>query len=282
MSSVTFDATYTEEEFLSRVRSDFTRRAPVYNDGVNGAMHVDLVRSLLHFHPPSYPVLDIACGTGLVIAELGRSGEGATGIDLTPGMLEVARALSPKGTFVEGRAEKLPFPDEAFGSAYICAALVYFTDVDKALREAWRVLKEGGSLAYQAVTLDSYVAGVALETALVDTLGEERGYKLFKLPHGITNTYEANVQLMEKAGFVDVTMEKVTVLSDLTVSGAEDWWDRFSTNAMTWPVHTLPEKDVNEVQKRFIELLEAQRRPDNTIQESVTSWYVKGTKPVNS
>lgn len=281
MSNRTFDATYTEEEFLSRVRTDFNRRAPVYNDGVNGAMHIDLIRSMLHFHPPSYPVLDIACGTGLLAAELDRGGEGVTGVDLTPSMLEKARVMSPKGRFVEGRAEKLPLSDEAFGSAYVCAALVYFTDVNQALAEGWRVLKKGGFLAYQGVTLDSYVAGVALEAALVDTMGEERGYKVFKLPHGITNTYEANVQLMEKAGFVDVTMEKVTVLSDLTVGDVEEWWDRLSHNAMT-PLHTLPVEDAKKVQKRFVELLEARRKPDNTIQETVTSWYVKGTKPGSS
>lgn len=282
MANITFDESYSEEDYLSQMRSDFTLRAPLYNSGSNGAMHLDLVRKLLHYHPPSYPVLDIACGTGLLAAELGREGEGVTGIDLTAGMLEQARIASPKATFVEGRAEKLPFADGTFGSAYICSALVYFPDTDAALSEGFRVLKQGGHLAYQAVTLDSYVVGVAIEKALDDVLGKERGSKTWRLPHDITDTREANVRLLEKAGFVDVTMEKVTVVSDMEVGEVEAWWDRFRRNALMRPLMRLAEEELVKVRKRFVEIMESYRKADNNIEERVSSWYVKGIKPPRS
>lgn len=282
MASITFDESYTKDEYLSTIQEDFTRRAPDYDSGPNGAMHVDLIQSLLFYHPPSYPVLDIACGTGLLAAELGEQGEGVTGIDLTDSMLNQARMRSPKGAFVQGRAEHLPFPDCTFGSAYICAALVYFTDVDAALKEAHRVLREGGHVAYQAVTLDSYVIGVSTAQALRDVFGKERAEKIWKLPHDITDTREANIRLLERAGFVDVTMHKVTVLSDIEVRDVEDWYDRLGRNALAKPATRLPKDDAEKVRKRFVEIIETKRKADGNIQERVTSWYVKGVKPQSS
>lgn len=277
MAGVIFDADYTQDDFRAQVQLDFNIRAPTYDLGPNGAMHVDLVRSLLTFHPPLYPVLDIACGTGLLSEELGQQGEGVTGIDLTAGMLDQARERSPKGTFVQGRSEDLPFADSSFGSAYICAALVYFTNVDKALREAYRVLKDGGHVAYQAVTLDSYVVGVALQQALREVLGRERADRTWKLPHDITDTRQANIELLERAGFVEVTMEKVTVLSDIDVNERQSW-DRLSRNALLRPITRVQGEEMKRLQERFVQILEGRRKPDNMVQEVVTSWYVKGIK----
>ena len=65
-------------------------------------------------------VLDVACGTG-VVARLAAERVGATGtvagIDLNPGMLEVARSVTPPSMAIEwheSSAEAIPLPDEAF------------------------------------------------------------------------------------------------------------------------------------------------------------------------
>ena len=65
-------------------------------------------------------VLDVACGTG-VVARLAAERVGATGtvdgIDLNPGMLAVARSVTPPSMAIEwheSSAEAIPLPDEAF------------------------------------------------------------------------------------------------------------------------------------------------------------------------
>lgn len=198
-------------------------------------------------------------------------------------MLEEARKLAPKATFLTGRAEKLPLPDAQFGSVYICAALVYFTDVARALREARRVLREGGFVAYQAVTLDSYIMGIAMQNALVEVLGVEEGLKVFCLPHAITDTKEANEKLLREAGFVNVKTEKVTVLSEVTVEDAQKGWEnivsRKDRNAMTMRIGMLEERTLQKVKAAYVEFLQKRRNASNVVQESVSSWYVRGVKP---
>src|SRR5688572_16510230 len=62
-------------------------------------------------------VLDVACGTGVVARECARRGAVVTGLDLNPGMLSVARRISPSVTWRQGDAAALPFPDAVFDAA---------------------------------------------------------------------------------------------------------------------------------------------------------------------
>ena len=67
---------------------------------------------------PGERVLDVACGTGLV-ARLAAEAVGpqgtVAGLDPTPGMLQLARAVSPDGIdWYEAPAEAMPLPDAAF------------------------------------------------------------------------------------------------------------------------------------------------------------------------
>ena len=63
-------------------------------------------------------VLDIACGTGNVTIPLARRGARVTGLDMTPNLLEEARARAAREglsiRFDEGFAETLPYPDGSF------------------------------------------------------------------------------------------------------------------------------------------------------------------------
>lgn len=102
---------------------------------------------------PGERVLDVACGTGVVtrLAAERVGGEvTVVGVDITPGMLAVARSLTPPGRSIEwheGPAEELPLPDEAFDVALCQLGLMFFTDRLAALREMRRVLVAGGRIA---------------------------------------------------------------------------------------------------------------------------------------
>jgi SAM-dependent methyltransferase len=99
---------------------------------------------------PGQRVLDVACGTGILAREfasrMGSSGRVA-GVDLSLGMVAVARQLAPTIEWRQGAAESLPFPDLSFDTVASQFGLMFFTDRRRALREMLRVLAPGGRLA---------------------------------------------------------------------------------------------------------------------------------------
>lgn len=97
-------------------------------------------------------VLDLACGTGLVAAELAERGAVVTGSDVSEPMLAHARARVPGATFAQGTAEALPFSDGAFDAVMSAQAFHWF-DRRRALAECARVVRPGGLVAIWWKTL---------------------------------------------------------------------------------------------------------------------------------
>jgi demethylmenaquinone methyltransferase / 2-methoxy-6-polyprenyl-1,4-benzoquinol methylase len=94
-------------------------------------------------------VLDVATGTGAVARELlDQTGCTVVGVDQSPEMLAEARRRLPAGvTLIEGSAEKLPFPDNAFDALTFTYLLRYVDDPAAVLRELARVVRPGGTIA---------------------------------------------------------------------------------------------------------------------------------------
>lgn len=89
-------------------------------------------------------VLEVGCGTGLVLERIGRFAATAKGVDLSLGMLEKARA---RGLDVRsGSATALPFDDESFDVTCSFKVLAHVPEVDVALREMARVTRSGGTI----------------------------------------------------------------------------------------------------------------------------------------
>lgn len=98
---------------------------------------------------PEMRVLDVACGTGGVLEEAARSvpPNRLVGVDPSEGMREAARAKLPaEATFLEGRAEALPVPDESCDFLVMGYALRHVKTFEEAFREFHRVLKPGGKV----------------------------------------------------------------------------------------------------------------------------------------
>ncbi len=98
-------------------------------------------------------VLEIGCGTGNVWRENAErlpAGVSLTLTDLSPGMLEQARArlaeLEPQPDFRLADAQSLPFADASFDAALSSHMLYHVPDRAKALAELRRVLCPGGRL----------------------------------------------------------------------------------------------------------------------------------------
>ena len=98
-------------------------------------------------------VLEVGCGTGLLLERLSARGE-AVGVDLSSGMLVRARERLGErggGKLVLADAQRLPFEDGSFDSAVSTFALTAVPDLDTALTEMVRILRDGGTLAIVSV-----------------------------------------------------------------------------------------------------------------------------------
>jgi SAM-dependent methyltransferase len=86
--------------------------------------------------------LDLSCGTGLLLARLVDRSDGrrVVGLDLSPAMLERARAAAPGAVLVHGDAGKLPFDAGTFAAVTNLAALDLYQDPRRVVAEAARVL----------------------------------------------------------------------------------------------------------------------------------------------
>lgn len=97
-------------------------------------------------------VLDVACGTGVVAVTAGRTGAQVKGLDLSPVLLERARANASMAgleiEFVEGDAEALPYPDASFDVVVSQFGHMFAPRPAVAVSEMLRVLKKGGRIAF--------------------------------------------------------------------------------------------------------------------------------------
>lgn len=99
----------------------------------------------------SEKVLDVACGTGELLRRIVEDTPGAelTGVDLAPNMVEQARyklAGETNARIEQADAHDLPFDDDTFDVLVCANTFHYFTDPERVLREARRVLAPGGRL----------------------------------------------------------------------------------------------------------------------------------------
>ncbi|XSG81548.1 MAG: bifunctional demethylmenaquinone methyltransferase/2-methoxy-6-polyprenyl-1,4-benzoquinol methylase UbiE [Methyloligella sp. ZOD6] len=216
-----------------RVNDVFARVAKNYdlmNDLMSGGLHRlwkdDMIAQL---NPPKsaapFALLDVAGGTGDIAERfLKASGPNASAIicDISAEMLEAGRARHAgldRVAFVQGNAEALPYDDGRFDAYTIAFGMRNVTHIDRALKEAFRVLKPGGRflcLEFSAVEMPmldtlydlySFNAIPALGQAVA---GDADSYRYLVESIRKFPTQEPYAKMIEEAGFEQVRYRNLT------------------------------------------------------------------------
>jgi len=117
-------------------------------------MHVALVEALAPQRGERW--LDVACGAGNAAELAAGAGARVTGIDLSPRLIDVAKARAEAGGYdIEyrvGDAESLDVDDAGFDRVLSSVGMIFAPDHDAVARELARVTRPAGRLAFSAWT----------------------------------------------------------------------------------------------------------------------------------
>ena len=222
-----------KQERVDDVFQSVARRYDLMNDLMSGGLHRAWKDALVTaVNPPTgeapFSLLDLAGGTGdiaLRVVKAGGSGTRVTVCDINAEMLSVGaeraikQGLDDRVTFEQGNAEELHYPDRSFDCATIAFGIRNVPRIDRALSEAYRVLKHGGRF-------------LCLEFSSVDVPGLEALYELYsfqvipRIGQAVTGDREAYrylvesirkfpkpkafAQMIEQAGFRRVSFTPMT------------------------------------------------------------------------
>jgi ubiquinone/menaquinone biosynthesis C-methylase UbiE len=187
---------------------------------------------------PGRMTIDIGCGEGRVARDLKARGHNVVAIDVSPTMVRFAREADPSMTVLIADAAQLPFED---GAADLAVAFMSFQDVDDmpgAVREASRVLVDGGVLCLAVVhpinaagnfegpdpEARFVIAGSYFEPhRYVDHIERDGLPMTFTSWHWPLQSYFA---ALHDAGFIVEILKEVTVDKPSDADGAEQRWSR--------------------------------------------------------
>ena len=124
--------------------------------GYNSTRQADplLTEKLHQFLEPASDglFLDLGCGTGNYTIALANKGLDFYGVEPSEGMLEIARSRNNKIQWRNGTAELIPVDDDLFDGAIATLTIHHWTDLEKALKEIYRVLKKDRKIVFFTAT----------------------------------------------------------------------------------------------------------------------------------
>ncbi len=151
-------------------------------------------------------VLEVGCGTGLILARLARVARRAEGVDLSPGMLKLARE---RGLDVkEGSATELPYQDASFDTVASFKVLAHVPEIGQALGEMARVCRPGGHVLaelYNPLSLRYLAKKIAGPGKISDGRTEADVYTRWDSPFKLRALMPPTLKLVDVRGIRIVT-----------------------------------------------------------------------------
>jgi ubiquinone/menaquinone biosynthesis C-methylase UbiE len=142
MTTSQFDPIILVRDTYAKIADDYTK---TYFEDFTDIKYID---KFLHHLNPNSRILDVGCGPGQFTKHFSSKGHQATGIDITPEMISIARAKSPHLDFQIMDMRKLSFPDSTFHGLFSAYSILHIhsQDIPVTLQEFHRVLKPQGFL----------------------------------------------------------------------------------------------------------------------------------------
>lgn len=204
-------------------RDSWERCATRYVDGF-GALVSESITPLLDAAGVGADsrVLDIGTGPGLVAAAVRDRQGTAIGIDFSESMVAEARRRYPDVEFRQANAEALPFDASEFDAVVGNCVLHHLASPDKVLREAHRVLRDGGRVAFSVWADPAKLAGFGL------FLAAWQEHTDVDVPHGpLFGVSDPGTfhDMFRSAGFRDSSVDEVDIA--WRISSIDDYLDTF-------------------------------------------------------
>jgi ubiquinone/menaquinone biosynthesis C-methylase UbiE len=151
-------------------------------------------------------VLEVGCGTGLVLERIARFARSARGVDLSPGML--ARARERGLDVTEGSATDLPFADASFDVTCSFKVLAHVPQIERALAEMARVTRPGGIVIaefYNPLSLRALLKRVGPPGKIGQAAHERNVYTRYDSPREVERLLPAGAKVVAARGVRIVT-----------------------------------------------------------------------------
>lgn len=176
-------------------------------------------------------VLDLATGTGLVARAAAAAGASVVGVDISPGMAELARRLaSSEAEFLTGNAAELPFASGRFDAVTCGFGFSHMPNIETVLGELRRVMRASAALVEA-----SWGSGGSNPAfgAVLEALGNQSGGVLHAfegiLDEGTWADARRGAAFLRTAGFLDVEVVTEPLCGSYESPQASVDW------ALAWP-----------------------------------------------
>ncbi len=166
----------------------------------------DLEVSLAERYARGKELLECGCGTGLLLERMARFTSKATGIDLSPGMLEKAKERGLDVTV--GSVTDLPFADASFDVTCSFKVLAHVPAIGRALAEMARVTRPGGVILaefYNPISLRALAKRIGTAGKISASTRESAVYTRFDAPWVIPRLLPPGVSVESARGVRIVT-----------------------------------------------------------------------------